>query len=329
MQQPLGAVAAAGAAAGVRWTRFPADPASSTDPWSPADVTVVVNARLDGRVVDGDPPALARGAVLALDGVVDAATRAALLAALLGPDGDEGAPTPPPSLWERATADAVGGAASWGLRDGALAAVAAHPAVATLGARLAVLLPGCDILLLPAHDMGCTDASFPSLLANAPTSSDTFTWHTDADPAAIPPSPWTAAYGRYANGAPAAPRLVTLVVHVGSAWRAEWHGETLLRDAASGAGVLVAPAPGRVVLFDGDVAHRLVPPSPAAGRPRYSLAWRLALAPTTAGGAPPDPAAVAAALGALAPPADVGSAAVLTSLVRRVARERRGREGKE
>jgi hypothetical protein len=324
-----------GAAAGVRWTRFPVAPAGPGPDWSPAAVAVVLNARLDGRLVPGTPPRVDRTHVAAFDGVVDEPLRADLLTLLLGPGGRETDPAPPSTLWERATADAVGGAASWGLRDGPLAALSqAAPAspVGVLGARLTALFPGTDVLLLPSVDMGGETASvaFTPVLANAPVCGDTFNWHTDADPSSTPAgTPWGAAFGRYVNGDAGRPRLVTLIVHLCSEWHADWAAETLFRDSTAGVGAVVAPAPGRVVLFDGDVMHRLVPPSPSAGRPRYSLAWRLALAPRSAGAVPPSPADLAAALvGAGTQPADLGSAAALTALVRRVAAERKEREEK-
>lgn len=332
MSDRLGAVAAVGAAVGVRWTLLPSSPpsASSSPPWSPADARVALSARLDGRLVPGAPPRVDRTAVVAVDGVVDAPLRSALLSLLLGPAGDEAAPSPPTSLWERATADAAGAPPAWGLTGAALAALAAAPALAALGARVAALFPNTDVLLLPSADMqgeGGGDAA--AILANAPTAGDVFAWHTDADPAATPPgTPWAAAYGAYANGDPGRPRLITVVVHLASEWRPAWCGETAFVDSGpSGVGLLVAPAPGRLVLFDADLAHRLLPPSPGAGRPRYSLALRLVLAPRAhAAAAPPALSAVAAALGG-GTPVDVGSAAALARLARRVAAERREKEG--
>lgn len=45
------------------------------------------------------------------------------------------------------------------------------------------------------------------------------------------------------------------------------------------AGVFVRPRPYRAVLMDQDVAHRLSTPSASAGRPRYSLVWKLVMLP--------------------------------------------------
>ena len=41
--------------------------------------------------------------------------------------------------------------------------------------------------------------------------------------------------------------------------------------------------PYRAVLLDQDVLHRLSPPSRAAGRPRFSLVWKLVFLPKQAG----------------------------------------------
>lgn len=39
-------------------------------------------------------------------------------------------------------------------------------------------------------------------VGNAAVHGDDYTWHIDADPAALPPSPWTKLYGDYCNGQP-------------------------------------------------------------------------------------------------------------------------------
>lgn len=52
------------------------------------------------------------------------------------------------------------------------------------------------------------------LAANAPVSSDgdIFSWHIDADPMLLPPSPWTDVYGLAPNRAPGRPRFVTALI---------------------------------------------------------------------------------------------------------------------
>lgn len=57
---------------------------------------------------------------------------------------------------------------------------------------------------------------------------------------------------------------------------------SLFLDPATGSGVIVRPQPGRCVLMDADLLHRLSPPSRMAGKPRYSLVWKLALVPKVA-----------------------------------------------
>jgi hypothetical protein len=326
----LGSVAAAGAAAGVLWTRFPCDAVEASS-FDPATVSVALAARLDGRLVPpaspGGAPRLDRTHVLVLDGLVDESTRLELLAAILGPGGDERAPAPPEPRWARATADADGGARTWGLTAPVLERLLEEPppAVARLGARLAALWPGCDTCLLPSRQLtpsppaGGGDAC--PVLANAPVAGDSFAWHADADPVAVAGgTPWARAYGAYANGDPGRPLLLTLVVYLSSDWSPDDGGETAFMDAAAGVGVVAAPRPGRVALFDADLLHRLHPPSPAACRPRYSLAWRLAVCERRGGAGAPSLARVARALGAEA--ADLGSAASLAALVARVGRER-------
>ncbi len=55
-------------------------------------------------------------------------------------------------------------------------------------------------------------------------------------------------------------------------------------DSASDTGVLVRPAPGRAVLMDQDIVHKLNPPTRAAGaRPRYSLVFKLVFMPRQPG----------------------------------------------
>ena len=48
-----------------------------------------------------------------------------------------------------------------------------------------------------------------------------------------------------------------------------------------------APRPGRCVLLDQDVMHRVTAPEPAAPAPRYSLVLKLLLVPPAGAAAPP------------------------------------------
>lgn len=66
------------------------------------------------------------------------------------------------------------------------------------------------------------------------------------------------------------PRLVSVIAYLASSWALNEHAETLFLDAATDTGVCVRPRPGRVVLMDQDVMHRVCAPSLAAGRPRHA-----------------------------------------------------------
>ena len=282
-------------------------------------------------------------------------------------------PAPPPALWARAAADFPGGPVSWGAVPAALARVGGGgrgpasapttiiPAAAALGARLAALFPGCDVALLPAADMqparaagggeeegggggGEGEGAGPAcaceaVMATAATPGDAFAFHTDADPALTSAgTPWAAAYGRYANRDPARPWLLTAVACLCPGWDPlAWGGELRVSDESGcGAGVLAAPAPGRVFLLDADALHCVTPPSPSAPGPRFALVWKLAVMVRGEGGGasfPPPPsssssglslgAALTAAGVALPPPADLGGAAAVAAAVRDMVCKRR------
>ncbi len=80
---------------------------------------------------------------------------------------------------------------------------------------------------------------------------------------------------------------------------------------------MVRPKPGRVVLMDQDVLHRLSVPSGAAGRPRYSLVFKLVMLPREADGA------CSIARPEWGRPVAFGSAAKAEALVKQMARKRR------
>lgn len=151
-------------------------------------------------------------------------------------------------------------------------------------ARLARLLPRCALhhfsgaLLEPGGVP--QGARVAPLVANAAVWDDQFGWHRDAQPAeASAESPWAARFGLHSNREPGRPRLVSAVVYLNDEWPPEWDADTLFADPPSGGGLLVRAVPGRVTLMDQDVLHRLSAPARAAGRPRYSLVWKLALWP--------------------------------------------------
>jgi hypothetical protein len=60
----------------------------------------------------------------------------------------------------------------------------------------------------------------------------------------------------------------------------EWGAPTRFLDVATDTHYNVQAVPGRCVLMDQDITHRVVAPLAAAGnRPRYSLVWKLILHP--------------------------------------------------
>ncbi len=79
---------------------------------------------------------------------------------------------------------------------------------------------------------------------------------------------------------PGKPLFVSMLLYLNPSWAPEWQAETLFVDPDSGTGVFVQPRPGRVVLMDQDVPHRIGAPSIAAGtQPRFSLVWKLVFWP--------------------------------------------------
>lgn len=141
-------------------------------------------------------------------------------------------------------------------------------------------------------------------VGNAAVHGDLYQWHVDADPMNIPEdSAWVQQFGLYANRVrsssvlawlkhegmslwrmaglsvqePGKPRLISMLVYLNSQWALGDDGETLLLDAPSETAVAVRPKPGRVLLLDQDIMHRVSAPAASTGRPRYSLVWKLAV----------------------------------------------------
>ena len=212
-------------------------------------------------------------------------------------------------------------------------------------------MPAAD--MQPAGDGG-EEASFccEAVMATAATPGDTFAFHADADPATLPSgTPWAAAYGRYVNRDMAKPWLVTAVLCLNPAWGGPpWGGDLRVVDESAVGGVLLCPAPGRLVLMDQDALHCVTPPTAAAPAPRYSLVWKLAVCARGGAGeggqqqqqsgggggggggggqhTRPSSFSLGACLAAagleVAPPADLGGAAALAVAVRRAGKEGAG-----
>ena len=174
-------------------------------------------------------------------------------------------------------------------------------AIVELQTRLARFLESANVGLPPADvassatpiivsrmSDACFGGSITQIAANAPTAADgdgAFSWHIDADPMLLPPSPWTDAFGRYPNRALGKPRFVTALIYLSPQWEAAWGAPTRFLDLPTGRVLDVQPAPGRVCLMDQDVTHAMSAPHRCAGsRPRYSLALKLVLHPNAPDG---------------------------------------------
>jgi len=71
---------------------------------------------------------------------------------------------------------------------------------------------------------------------------------------------------------------VSVLVYLNERWLPEWGAATVCLDPPTEGTLHVQPSPGRVVVMDQDVSHKVTPPTEAAdGRPRYSLVWKLVL----------------------------------------------------
>ena len=110
---------------------------------------------------------------------------------------------------------------------------------------------------------------------------DDFKWHIDMDPCALSPSsPFAERYGLYVNRSAGRPLFVSALVYLnGPGWTPDMNAETLVLDPGTGTGVFIRPAPGRVLLMDQDVTHRVSTPSAGAKVPRYSLVLKLCFYP--------------------------------------------------
>ena len=118
--------------------------------------------------------------------------------------------------------------------------------------------------------------------ANAPTEDDQedcFGWHIDGDPFLAPPSGFRDCYGGYGNrDGQGKPRFVSALVYLNEEWEEEWGAGTDFLDSPSNEIYTTTVRPGRVVLLDSDVTHRVTRPKKAAGkRPRYSLVLKFLL----------------------------------------------------
>ncbi|GIL50228.1 hypothetical protein Vafri_6459 [Volvox africanus] len=264
------------------------------------DVRVVLCAAMDAGEVASIHGHYRRdaGHVVVLDGLLTAPERRQLLDWLTAEGHDHGGP-PPEGKWERVCVDHEGARPTWGLQPHVLQALRDHPPppVVALQSRLAALYPEYDICHMPADqisdeygsgdDSGGVDTSLSSFVGNAVMPGDPCAWHTDADPTTVPPhSPWVHNFGYYHNRELGRPLFVSMLLYLNEIWPEDYHAETMFLDPETQLGLFVRPAPGRVVLLEQDLPHRISAPSLEASGPRYSLVWKLVLVPRPRTNAP-------------------------------------------
>ncbi len=120
--------------------------------WLPDSVQITLNARLDARLVPhGSGLRLDYSHVVVLDNFIGEPERKSLLEVLTQPDWDH-SQGPPPSSWERETADGAGLPKTWGLKDSILQELAKGnlPAMQEVHTRLAKLYPDYLIAHMPS-----------------------------------------------------------------------------------------------------------------------------------------------------------------------------------
>ncbi|GBG00480.1 hypothetical protein Rsub_13237 [Raphidocelis subcapitata] len=265
----------------------------SAPPPLPEPPVVAMNVSIDRGVVPTSRGGLRvdESSAVVIDGLLTEDERAQLLAWLTAPAHPPAQP-PPADKWERACVDRAGDAATWGLRDAALRELREAPVAAAvaLQARLAALYPEFVVAHMPAEALLEDDDGQPlsTHVANAVTYGDPCAWHVDADPSHLPPgAPYIEHAGYHYNREPGRPLFVTVLAYLNEEWPEEWHAETLFADPETGTGVFVQPRPGRVVIMDQDMPHRISSPARDAEGPRYSLVWKLLLWPRQRGGGAP------------------------------------------
>lgn len=72
------------------------------------------------------------------------------------------------------------------------------------------------------------------------------------------------------------PDGVTALYFANAEWEGDWQGELIFFDRNEEPFHAVAPKPGRVVIFSGDIRHRGGVPSRACFEPRLSVAFKFA-----------------------------------------------------
>eukprot|EP00658_Telonema_sp_P-2_P006618 TRINITY_DN12501_c0_g1_i3.p1 TRINITY_DN12501_c0_g1~~TRINITY_DN12501_c0_g1_i3.p1 ORF type:complete len:385 (+),score=90.56 TRINITY_DN12501_c0_g1_i3:231-1385(+) len=246
--------------------------------WDPSRVKVALHGGLDAAEAEGREDV---SRVVVFDGMFGEDERRQIFKTLLGPGGSEAHPCPPVDRWQLSVCDDGAGKPTWGPNAEVLEQLLSNPGVIEIQSRLAKLYPQYTVAHIPAVDLttGGHEIMAHRMVANAPLADESFDWHIDADPALLPDSPFVTRHGRYPNRQPGKPLFVSLIVYLNAEWLRSWGAETMFLDLESDAGFMVLPKAGRAVLMEQDMTHRICAPSAAAGRPRYSLVWKLVFLP--------------------------------------------------
>lgn len=218
--------------------------------------------------------------VLALDGLVSQSARESIQQLLLD-DAFPGNTPPRPSsnVFDYcSTADTSGSAATTGATDEVLDKLQKGDCAGVTeilhSLRNLYAHEARDVRLL--EDVDTTRC----VLANAPVAGESsYGYHVDAEPSTLADCAFTSNYSRYFNRAKCKPRLVSAIVYTNSSWDVMHNGETLFLDDSASSGVFVCPKPGRVVLMDADISHRINAPHVDAAKPRFSVVLKLAFEP--------------------------------------------------
>lgn len=252
--------------------------------------TPTLQIEVDGAMVTDDGEQFwDTSSILVFDGMVSGDLRSRLLRVVNGgndnnDEWDDVTDGPNPNRWIRGGLVDVPGQEldrSFGLSEEAIAELCFehHDALQDFETILTSLLSDFTVCRLPEAVFG---SCVSPLTANAPTREDctTFQYHIDGDPNQTPPSPWTDVFGRYPNRAHGKPRFMSCLVYLNEEWKKEWGAPTRFLDVATDTSVDILPVPGRIVLMDQDITHKVTAPNQVAGkRPRYSLVWKLILHP--------------------------------------------------
>ena len=329
------------------------------DGWKPSDVKVAMNITLDASFVPATANALdlssmpgaPRGCrasvsrVVALDNLIDDTALRSIKFSYGALDGVAHYG----SYWERRTADDDVAKPTWGLRQFNMDLLVNEitrgedpdnpNSFKEFHSRLQALYPDWIICHMPADALVAPEGEEveddderekyrgESFVANAAVFGDEYRWHVDADPSSFPDScEWVKTYGDYVNGEPGKPLFVSAIIYPNETWQeGEWGAETHFTDKDSGVGAMVAPRPGRVVLMDQDVTHRVSPPTRAAGeRARYSLVYKLVFFPRECGKGKAELWERGIARPEWGVPSPIGSAAKLAAIVNAAARRAGG-----